>query len=85
MNLYYFTVRRGWLWFAAVGAMFISGCSSVASNEAPSVSAIDAVLNDADIIKTLDNGCFVVALDAPEKGDDAEPQVVCPVVWGSNQ
>lgn len=85
MNLYYVKVRRGWLWFAAVSSMLISGCSSVASNEAPSVSAIDAVLENAAIIETLDNGCFIVALDAPEGGGEAEQQVVCPVVGGPNQ
>lgn len=82
MNLYHFKVRRGWLLFAAVSSMLISGCSSVASNDAPSVSAIDAVLKDAAIIETLDNGCFVVALDAPEEGGEAAQQVVCPVVGG---
>ena len=64
----------------------VGGCSSVPSdNGGRSVSAIDPMLEDAAIIKTLDNGCFVVALDAPEKGGDAEPQVVCPVVGSLNQ
>ena len=85
MNLYYVKVRRGWLLFAAVSSMLISGCSSVASNDAPSVSAIDPVLEDAAIIETLNKGCFVVALDAPEEGREAEPQVVCPLVGGANQ
>lgn len=85
MNLYYVKVCRGWLLFTAVSSMLISGCSSTASNEAPSVSAIDPVLRDAAIIETLENGCFVVALDAPEEAGEAEQQVVCPIVGGSNQ
>jgi hypothetical protein len=43
------------------------------------------VLENAAIIETLDNGCFIVALDAPEGGGETEQQVVCPVVGGSNQ
>ncbi len=85
MNPYYVKVHRGWLLFAAVSSILFSGCSSVASNDASSVSAIDPLLKEVAIIETLDNGCFVIALDAPEERGEAAQQVVCPVVGGANQ
>ena len=83
------TRRCSLLLLGAASLALTGGCSiivsnDVADNDAPNVSALDAALEDATVIETLDNGCFVVALDVPEEGE-AEPQVVCPIVGGSNQ